>query len=57
MKNSPLVPSDRSELAIMLRCFLIQKAVHELGHELNNRPERADLPLRGIEMLLKECRS
>jgi maltose alpha-D-glucosyltransferase/alpha-amylase len=57
MKNSPLVPSDRSELAIMLRCFLIQKAVHELGHELNNRPDRVDLQLRGIEMLLKECRS
>ena len=56
MKNSPLVPSDRSELVIMLRCFLIHKVVHELGQELNNRSDRVDLPLRGIEMLLKECR-
>jgi len=56
MKNSPLVPTDRSELAIMLRCFLIQKSVHELGKELNCCSEWVDLPLRGIELLLRECR-
>jgi maltose alpha-D-glucosyltransferase/alpha-amylase len=57
MKNSPLLPENRAHLAIMLRCYLIQKVVHELGHELNNRPDGADLPLRGLEMLLKECRT
>jgi maltose alpha-D-glucosyltransferase/alpha-amylase len=56
MKNSPLIPADRSELAIMLRSFLIQKVVSELGYELNNRPEWADLPLRGIDMILRESR-
>lgn len=56
MKNSPLVPADRTELTIMLRCFLIQKVVHELGYELNNRPDQIDIPLRGLEMLLRECR-
>ncbi|MDD2541036.1 MAG: maltose alpha-D-glucosyltransferase [Desulfuromonadaceae bacterium] len=55
MKNSPLVPVDRSELTVMLRCFLIQKMVQELGYELNNRPEKVDITLRGIEMLMKEC--
>jgi len=57
MKNSPLIPVSRAELAIMLRCFLIQKVVAELGYELSNRPTWSDLPLRGIEMLLRECRS
>ena len=56
MKNSPLVPADRAELAIMLRCFLFQKVIHELGAELNYNPARVDLPLRGIGMLLRECR-
>ncbi|HEY5521859.1 MAG TPA: alpha-amylase, partial [Desulfuromonadaceae bacterium] len=56
MKNSPLVPENRSELAIMLRCFLIDKVVHELGYELNNRPDWVDLSLRGIDMLMRECR-
>jgi maltose alpha-D-glucosyltransferase / alpha-amylase len=56
LKNSPLIPTDRNELVIMLRSFMFQKAVHELGYELNNRSDSVDLPLRGLEMLLKECR-
>jgi len=40
----------------MLRCFLFRKVVHELSYELYNRPDWVDLPLRGIEMLLRECR-
>ena len=56
MNNSPLVPKDKTELAIMLRCFLIQKVVHDLGYELNNRPNQVDISLRGIGILLRECR-
>ena len=56
LKNSPLVPANRTELEIMLRCFLIEKVVHELGYELNNRLDWVDIPLRGIEILLRECR-
>ena len=56
LKNSPLIPADRTEIATMLRCFMIQKVVHELGYELHNRPDWVDLPLRRLEMLLKECR-
>ena len=54
LKNSPLIPADRTELAIMLRCFMIQKVVHELGYALNNRSDSVDLSLRGIEIFLKE---
>ena len=56
MNDSPLVPKDKTELAIMLRCFLIQKVVHELGYELNNRPDQVDISLRGIGILLREYR-
>ncbi|MHB8121368.1 MAG: maltose alpha-D-glucosyltransferase [Desulfuromonadaceae bacterium] len=55
MKGSPLVPEDRQELKIMLRCFLIHKMVHDLGTELSSRPDSVDLTLRGIEMLMREC--
>lgn len=54
MKNSPLIPADRKELEIMLRSFLIQRIVHEMGHELSSHPEQVDLHLRGLEMLLKQ---
>ena len=56
MKGSKLIPENRDELALMLRCFLMQKMVSELGHELNQH-NSVDLSLRGIEMLLREWRS
>ncbi len=56
MKGSPLVPADREELRILLRCFLIQKVAHDLGRELYRRTGGVDLLLRGMEMLLRECR-
>ncbi len=33
---------------ILIRTFLIEKAVYELGYELNGRPEWVSIPLRGI---------
>jgi maltose alpha-D-glucosyltransferase/alpha-amylase len=56
MQGSSLIPEDREDLAIMLRCFLIQKAVHELGHALNSRMEGVDQHLRALEMTLREYR-
>ena len=56
MKNSPLIPANRTDLTVMLRCFLIEKVVHELAYELNNRLDWVDIPLRGIEILMRECR-
>ncbi len=54
--TTPLLPGDREDLRILLRCFLIQKVVHDLGRELYNRTGGIDLILRGMEMLLRECR-
>jgi maltose alpha-D-glucosyltransferase/alpha-amylase len=56
MQDSPLIPEDPEDLAIMLRSYLIQKIVHELGKALNNRLERVDLHLRGLEMTLRQSR-
>ncbi len=56
MKGSKLIPEDRDELALMVRCFLMQKVISELGHELSQQ-NSVDISLRGIEMLLRECRS
>jgi maltose alpha-D-glucosyltransferase/alpha-amylase len=56
MQDSPLVPADRDDLAIMLRCFLIYKIIHELGQALNSRLEGVDLHLRGLEMTLLQSR-
>ena len=52
--TSSLIPKDRGHQTTLLHCFLLEKAVYELGYELNNRPEWIFLPLRGIEMILAE---
>ncbi len=33
---------------ILIRTYLIEKAVYELGYELNGRPDWVNIPLRGI---------
>lgn len=42
------MPSDREEVRVLLDVFLLEKAVYELGYELNNRPGWVRIPLRGI---------
>jgi len=37
---------------VLIRTFLMEKAVYELGYELNNRPDWVIVPLRGIHYLM-----
>jgi maltose alpha-D-glucosyltransferase / alpha-amylase len=37
---------------ILIRTFLIEKAIYELGYELNGRPDWTVIPLRGIHYLV-----
>jgi maltose alpha-D-glucosyltransferase/alpha-amylase len=48
--EAPFLPR-REELEILLDAFLLEKAVYELGYELNNRPDWVSIPLRGIRDL------
>jgi len=55
MNGSTLIPEDRKERAIMLRCYLIQKAVNNLG-DRSGTPDKTDFSVRALEMVLRECR-
>ena len=46
------LPQDRRELRAILDAHLLEKAVYELGYELNNRPTWVRIPLDGIAQLL-----
>jgi maltose alpha-D-glucosyltransferase / alpha-amylase len=37
---------------VLLEAFLIEKALYELGYEMNNRPEWVAIPLQGIAAVL-----
>jgi maltose alpha-D-glucosyltransferase / alpha-amylase len=51
LDGSPLLPGP-DEQALLLNIFLLEKAVYELGYELDNRPAWAHIPMRGIWRLL-----
>jgi maltose alpha-D-glucosyltransferase/alpha-amylase len=42
------LPASAEELRDLLDVYLLEKAVYELGYELNNRPGWVHLPLAGI---------
>jgi maltose alpha-D-glucosyltransferase/alpha-amylase len=48
------IPKTRADVALMLDVYLLEKAVYELGHELNNRPDWVAVPIEGILTLLAE---
>jgi maltose alpha-D-glucosyltransferase / alpha-amylase len=46
------IPASREELELLLDVYLLNKAIYELGYELNNRPTWVRIPLEGISQLL-----
>ncbi len=51
--NAPFMPKEPEEANFLLRTFLLEKAVYELGYELNNRPDWLMIPISGIKQLLE----
>jgi maltose alpha-D-glucosyltransferase/alpha-amylase len=52
VESAHFIPDERDEVEILLQCFLLEKAVYELGYELNNRPDWVRIPIRGIQHIL-----
>ena len=53
VKGAAFIPSDEEDLNVMLNAYLLEKAVYELGYELNNRPDWVMTPLKGIRELIE----
>jgi maltose alpha-D-glucosyltransferase/alpha-amylase len=47
-QGAPFQPSDRTELEVLFDAFLLEKALYELGYEVNNRPTWVKIPIKGI---------
>jgi maltose alpha-D-glucosyltransferase/alpha-amylase len=50
--GADFLPRTSSDLADLLDAYLLEKAVYEIGYELNNRPEWVGIPVAGLLQLL-----
>lgn len=48
-----ILPPSSDDIQILLNGYLLQKAIYELGYELNNRPDWVRIPLDGILQILE----
>jgi maltose alpha-D-glucosyltransferase/alpha-amylase len=51
--GSQLIPKEREEVVLMIRTYLLEKAVAEVNRDLQKRPDWVSIPLRVIKAILK----
>jgi maltose alpha-D-glucosyltransferase / alpha-amylase len=49
------LPKAGSEVATLLRIYLLEKALYEIGYELGHRPDWVSIPIEAAERLLSEA--
>jgi len=51
--KAAFLPQEPEEFRTLFEAFLLEKAVYELGYELNNRPDWVVIPIKGVSYILK----
>jgi maltose alpha-D-glucosyltransferase/alpha-amylase len=51
--GASFLPATREDVLLLLEVHLLDKAVYELGYELNNRPDWLSVPIQGLLELLR----
>ena len=51
-RGASFIPQGEADLQVLLEAYLLDKAVYEVGYELNHRPDWVVIPIRGIKHIL-----
>lgn len=54
VSGSGLIPTQKEDQQRLLDLFLLEKAVYELGYELDNRPDWVNIPIAGISYIVNK---
>ena len=54
VRGAPFIPVDADQRTALFEAFLLEKAVYELGYEINNRPAWLAIPARGLQTILDQ---
>jgi trehalose synthase-fused probable maltokinase len=57
IRGCPSFPADLGQATDLLRLFLIEKALYEIGYELAHRPDWADIPLAAVLAIVEGAES
>jgi maltose alpha-D-glucosyltransferase/alpha-amylase len=52
-RSGKFLPQTDDELGLLLELYVLEKALYELGYEVNSRPDWVHIPLAGIVRLLE----
>ncbi|SFU96049.1 maltose alpha-D-glucosyltransferase [Pontibacter akesuensis] len=53
-RGTGIIPPKEDDFETLIHTFLLEKAIYELGYELNNRPDWVLIPIRGIKYIMKK---
>jgi maltose alpha-D-glucosyltransferase/alpha-amylase len=52
--GTTILPREPADIQMLIDAYLLEKAIYEVGYELNNRPDWLSIPLRGVLQLIGE---
>ncbi|MCB9287823.1 MAG: maltose alpha-D-glucosyltransferase [Lewinellaceae bacterium] len=47
-EGQSFIPEDERAVQLLLRTYILEKAIYEVGYEMNARPEWLRIPIRGV---------
>jgi maltose alpha-D-glucosyltransferase/alpha-amylase len=53
VQQAAFLPASREELRVLLNALLLERAMHEVAHELNTPLNRVGVPVRGMLDILE----
>lgn len=53
-QGQSFIPPDEEGIQLLLRSYLLEKAIYEVGYEMNSRPDWLRIPLKGVLYVMEE---